>query len=109
MQFLPVISIARGHHHHSFSVLPQGDAAHLPFDDNTFDTIVDTFSLCVFSNPLGVLRELQRVLKPDGVLLMVEHTRSTSPLLAVYQVLSYVYLASEPAFFLPTCIVLQKK
>lgn len=49
------------------------DAAALPFADNTFDTIVDTFSLCVFERPEAVLAEVRRVLRPDGKLLLLEH------------------------------------
>jgi methyltransferase OMS1 len=62
------------------------DAEALPFPDNSFDCVVDTFSLCVFSDPSAALKEVARVLKPDGKALLVEHTRSrTVPLLGSYQ------------------------
>ena len=62
------------------------DAEALPFPDNSFDCVVDTFSLCVFANPEAALKEVARVLKPDGKALLVEHTRSrTVPLLGSYQ------------------------
>lgn len=55
------------------------DAAKLKqFEDNTFDTVVDTFGLCSFDNPVAVLKELQRVCKPDGKILLLEHGRSKS-------------------------------
>ena len=37
------------------------DAANLTFEDNSFDTIVDSFGLCSFDDPVKVLIELQRV------------------------------------------------
>ena len=62
------------------------DAERLPFPDASFDCVVDTFSLCVFADPEAALREVRRVLKPDGVALLVEHTKSkTVPLLGAYQ------------------------
>lgn len=55
------------------------DAAKLvQFPDNSFDTVVDTFGLCSFDDPIAVLRELQRVCKPDGKILLLEHGRSKS-------------------------------
>ena len=54
------------------------DAGKLPFADNSYDTIVDTFGLCSFDDPTAVLKELQRVCKPDGKILLLEHGRSKS-------------------------------
>jgi len=48
------------------------------YPPNTFDTIVDTFGLCSFDNPLQVLTELQRICKPNGKILLLEHGRSKS-------------------------------
>ena len=74
---------ARGKSAVTFAV---ADAERLPFPDASFDCVVDTFSLCVFANPEAALREVRRVLKPDGVALLVEHTKSkTVPLLGAYQ------------------------
>jgi ubiquinone/menaquinone biosynthesis C-methylase UbiE len=62
------------------------DAERLPFESGRFDCVVDTFSLCVMRDPEAALREIKRVLKPDGVALLVEHTRSAqSPVLGLYQ------------------------
>ena len=54
------------------------DASKLPFPDNSYDTIVDTFGLCSFDDPVAVLKELQRVCKPDGKILLLEHGRTKS-------------------------------
>lgn len=57
----------------------------LPFPDSYFDTVVDTFSMCVYPDPRKAISEMKRVLKDDGKLLLLEHTRSKMPLLAAYQ------------------------
>jgi len=56
------------------------DAANMKsfYPDDTFDTIVDTFGLCSFDDPVAVLKELQRVCKKDGTILLLEHGRSKS-------------------------------
>lgn len=54
----------------------QTGAESLPFDDNTFDRIVCTFVLCTIPNLDRALGEMARVLKPDGELHFVEHTRA---------------------------------
>ena len=38
-----------------------------------FDTIVMTFTLCSIDDPVAALKEMARVLKPDGQLLFCEH------------------------------------
>lgn len=58
-----------------FAVL-QGDSKQLDFADNSFDTVVDTFGLCSFDDPVAVLKEMERVCKPDGKILLLEHGRS---------------------------------
>ena len=37
------------------------DAAKTPFRDESFDTVVDTFGLCSFEDPVAALREMGRV------------------------------------------------
>ena len=51
-------------------------AEKLPLADASFDTVVCTYSLCSIANPVGALREMRRVLVPDGRLLFSEHGRA---------------------------------
>lgn len=53
-----------------------GVGERLPFADHSFDTVVCCLVLCSVSEPVQVLRELTRVLKPNGALLVFEHQRS---------------------------------
>lgn len=59
--------------------LVQAEAEHLPFTDGVFDTAVFTLVLCSVANPLRVLQELRRVLRPGGRLLFYEHVRAKTP------------------------------
>lgn len=45
------------------------DAAHLPFADNRFDLILANHVLFYLDNPMDALKEIKRVLKPNGVLI----------------------------------------
>ena len=47
------------------------------FGDASFDTVVDTFGLCSFEDVDAVLAEMQRVCKPSGQLLLLEHGRGS--------------------------------
>lgn len=60
-------------------------AERLPFDDDSFDTVALTLVLCTVPNPAAALREIKRVLKPDGHFLFLEHVRSPDPSLAKWQ------------------------
>jgi ubiquinone/menaquinone biosynthesis C-methylase UbiE len=60
-------------------------AEDLPFDDDTFDTVVSVLVLCGVDDQPRAVREIRRVLKPGGLLLFVEHLRSEDPRLARHQ------------------------
>ncbi len=53
----------------------QGDAARLPFLDNSQDLVVSTFSLHHWGNPARVLDEIARVLRPGGRFLVFDLRR----------------------------------
>lgn len=48
-------------------------AEELPFEDNSFDTVVITYTLCTIPDVEKALKEMRRVLKPTGILLFSEH------------------------------------
>lgn len=51
-------------------------AEKMSFADNSFDTVVSTFTFCSVSNLHITLREVSRVLKPEGKLLFLEHGKA---------------------------------
>ncbi|MCC7155857.1 MAG: class I SAM-dependent methyltransferase [Bryobacterales bacterium] len=61
------------------------DAGHLAFRDGTFDTVVSTLATCTFPDPVNALREMRRVCRPGGKILLLEHGRSTRPGVAAWQ------------------------
>ena len=56
----------------------QGSATELPLETHSIDTIICTFLLCSVDNPELALAEFRRVLKPEGLLLVLEHIRAPS-------------------------------
>jgi ubiquinone/menaquinone biosynthesis C-methylase UbiE len=55
--------------------LHQAPAEQIPFDDDSFDTVVSTLVMCTVRDPGAALAEVRRVLKPSGQLRMYEHVR----------------------------------
>lgn len=60
-------------------------AERLPFRDGVFDTVATSLSTCTFADPVAALREMSRVCRPGGRILMLEHGRSSRAWLARWQ------------------------
>lgn len=54
-----------------------GDAQAMPFPDNSFDTVISAFSSCTFPDHAAAFKEMSRVTKQGGRILLVEHGRSS--------------------------------
>ena len=83
----------------------QGEAEHLPFDDDEFDALTFTYLLRYVDDPAATMRELARVVKPNGRIGMVEFgVPRSAPLRAAWRVhtragLPIIGRAVSPAWF----------
>lgn len=59
------------------------DVQRLYYADNSFDTVVASFVFCSVPQPRKGLKELYRVLKPGGQLLLLEHVLSSNKAMAM--------------------------
>jgi phosphatidylethanolamine/phosphatidyl-N-methylethanolamine N-methyltransferase len=59
----------------------EADLCSLPFSDHAFDTAVATFVFCSLPDPVACLREMGRVTKPNGRILLLDHVRVERPLI----------------------------
>jgi phosphatidylethanolamine/phosphatidyl-N-methylethanolamine N-methyltransferase len=57
-------------------ILKVMDATSMSFGDNEFDKAVATYTISAVPDPVAVLREMRRVVKPGGTLVILNHFRS---------------------------------
>lgn len=61
------------------------EAENIPATNNSFDTIVITYTLCTIPNLQSAFLEIKRVLKPNGKLLFCEHGKAPDTFVQKYQ------------------------
>src|ERR1044071_6175414 len=62
--------------------LQEMDAAPLIFGDDTFDVVYAPYLVSVVPDPVQVVKEMRRVCKPGGKIVILNHFRSASPILS---------------------------
>jgi demethylmenaquinone methyltransferase/2-methoxy-6-polyprenyl-1,4-benzoquinol methylase len=70
----------------------QCDAEHLPFPDNYFDCVSIAFGLRNVTHKDAALREMRRVLKPGGRVIVLEFSKVAKPLEKMYDLYSFKLL-----------------
>lgn len=78
-------SLVRAKNSHVPINVISADAEELPFQENSFDTVVGTLVLCTIPDTLKALEEIRRVCKPEGKVLWFEHVRVNDPILGWLQ------------------------
>ena len=60
------------------------DIENMTFEDESFDCIVSTFVFCTVPHPVQGLKEVYRVLKPQGKAIFLEHMKSRHKLINIF-------------------------
>jgi demethylmenaquinone methyltransferase / 2-methoxy-6-polyprenyl-1,4-benzoquinol methylase len=76
-----MLAVARTHHDDQGITFVQGEAERLPFPDASFDALTFTYLLRYVDDPTATLKELARVVKPQGRIGMVEFGVPDNPVL----------------------------
>ena len=61
------------------------DATSMDFGDNEFDRALATYTISAVPDPVAVLREMRRVVKPGGIIVILNHFRSDRRLFGVLE------------------------
>ena len=68
------------------------DAEHLPFPEGEFDLVTVAFGLRNMTDKAAALKQMHRVLKPGGKLMVLEFSKVVAPLEKIYDVYSFKVL-----------------
>jgi ubiquinone/menaquinone biosynthesis C-methylase UbiE len=60
------------------------DAQKMTFNDNSFDTVITSCVFCSVPDPIKGLKEIRRVCKSDGKIIMLEHMRSRNKIVGKF-------------------------
>ncbi|MDD7465625.1 MAG: demethylmenaquinone methyltransferase [Actinomycetaceae bacterium] len=71
--------IAHGRQRHPQLAFVQGDAMNMPFADESFDAVTISYGLRNVQDPDRALREMLRVVKPGGELVVCEFSTPVNP------------------------------
>ena len=63
----------------------QMDASSLGFPDESFDVVYAAYVVSVVPDPVGVLREMRRVCRPGGRIVLLNHFLSANPILSALE------------------------
>lgn len=81
----PMMKVALGKGICPQGTLVLGSGSELPFGTGSFDTVVVTLVLCSVKDWEQAIREIYRVLRPDGELILLEHVQSQHPVVFFFQ------------------------
>ena len=68
------------------------DAEHLPFPEGEFDLVTVAFGLRNMTDKAAALKQMHRVLKPGGKLMVLEFSKVAAPLEKIYDIYSFKVL-----------------
>ncbi len=84
-----MLKIAAGKPRPAGLKLVQSEAEHLPFKSNSFQAAFASLVFCSVVSPAEAFAELQRVIEPGGVVVLLEHVRPAGLLGPVFDLLSF--------------------
>jgi ubiquinone/menaquinone biosynthesis C-methylase UbiE len=88
-----MLKVARSKERPASIHLVQTSAAQLPFPDDSFDAAFATLVFCSLPSPAEAFRELRRVVRPGGRIVLLEHVRPRGLLGYVFDALSLLTVA----------------
>lgn len=85
------------------------DAHKTTFPDNHFDRVYSFYALCTVRNPLNIIKEMNRICKPNGKIVMFEPIKSEIEEVALLQYLfqpigrkmGHIWIENFPAYVIP--------